>query len=177
MNIDYVTQSDSRLSMGFMWTLAVSMAAIAITYGPAFDENGLLPDWKERSVLGFILINGLLVAPTYRIITIVDAETQTIFILHRLLYIVPIWRRSIRFQNVVAIDCKKFGHEDYGNVLTVAIRTHFCTRSIMFRHDAKNFPKYINQARDIAKMVGVAVSPTEPGTNNPMDRSGGPTAS
>ncbi len=172
-----IRRIDSRLSMGIMWTLAVLMAAIAITYGPAFDENGLLTDWKERSVLGFILINGLLVAPTYRITTIVDTEAQTIRILHRLLFIVPIWRRSIRFQNVVAIDCKKFGHDDYGNVLTVAIRTHTCTRSIMFRHNSKNFPKYINQARDIAKMVGVAVSPMEPGTNNPIDRSGGPTAS
>jgi len=160
-----------------MWTLAVSMAAIAITCGPAFDENGLLPDWKDRSALGFILITALLIAPTFQMITMVDEETRTICILHRILYIVPIWRRSIRFQNVLAIDCKTFGHEDYGNVLTVAIRTDTGTRSIMFRHNSKNFPQYINQARDIAKMVGVAVPPTEPRTNNPIDRSGGPTAS
>lgn len=128
--------------------------------GPAHDERGVLPNSRIRAQLGIVLTAVLFVAPTYRREMLVDPSNRTLQIRHRILWHVPMFVRTLRFEDISSIERKSMAEEYYGATLRVGMRVGAHRIPIMFRHDVQNFPQYTNDVDNIARLIGVSVHVT-----------------
>ncbi len=91
---------------------------------------------------------------------LVDPANRTLQISQRILWRVPMFDRTIRFEDVSSIERKSEAEEYYGATLRVAMRVGAHRIPIMFRHDVQNFPQYTDDVESIARVIGVSVHVT-----------------